>query len=40
MSTVRRALALAGCGMLSVGLAACEGTEQESAKIAKRSVSP
>jgi hypothetical protein len=29
----RAALALAGCGVLSVGLAACESTEQESAKI-------
>jgi len=32
---IRRALALAGCGVLSVGLCACESTEQESAKIAK-----
>jgi hypothetical protein len=30
---MRRALVLAGCGMLSVGLVACESTEQESAKI-------
>jgi hypothetical protein len=32
---IRRALALAGCGMLAVGLAACESTEQESAKIGR-----
>jgi hypothetical protein len=32
---IRRALALAGCGMLGVGLAACESTEQESAKIGR-----
>ncbi len=34
---IRRALALAGCGMLAVGLAACESTEQESAKIGRES---
>ena len=34
---MRRALALAGCGVLSVGLAACESTEQESAKIGRES---
>jgi hypothetical protein len=32
---IRRALALAGCGMLGIGLAACESTEQESAKIGR-----
>jgi hypothetical protein len=32
---MRRALALAGCGVLSVGLSACESTEQESAKIGR-----
>ena len=32
---IRRALALAGCGMLGVGLAACESTEHESAKIGR-----
>jgi len=37
---MRRALALAGCGMLSVALGACESTEQESAKIGRESVSP
>jgi hypothetical protein len=35
---IRRALALAGCGVLSVGLAGCESTEQESSKIAAESV--
>ena len=30
----RAAIALIGCGVLGVGLAACETTEQESAKIA------
>lgn len=30
-----RALALAGCGVLSVGVAACESTEQESARIGR-----
>jgi ABC-type nickel/cobalt efflux system permease component RcnA len=30
---MRRALVLAGCGMLGVGLSACESTEQESARI-------
>jgi predicted dinucleotide-binding enzyme len=34
---MRRALVLAGCGMLGVGLAACESTEQESAKIGRES---
>lgn len=33
----RAALALAGCGVLCVGLAACETTEQESAKIGHES---
>jgi hypothetical protein len=28
-------LVLAGCGMLGVGLSACESTEQESAKIGR-----
>jgi hypothetical protein len=32
---MRRALVLAGCGVLSVGLSACESTEQESAKIGR-----
>jgi hypothetical protein len=32
---MRRALMLAGCGMLGVGLCACESTEQESAQIAR-----
>jgi hypothetical protein len=32
---MRRALVLAGCGVLSVGLPACESTEQESAKIGR-----
>jgi hypothetical protein len=36
---VRRVLALAGCGVLGVGLSACESTEQESAKIGRESVS-
>ena len=34
---MRRALALAGCSVLSVGLTACESTEQESAKIGHES---
>jgi len=34
---MRRVLALAGCGVLSVSLAACESTEQESAKIGRES---
>ena len=34
---MRRALALAGCGVLSVGLCACESTEQESAQIGRES---
>jgi hypothetical protein len=34
---MRRALALACCGMLSAGLCACESTEQESAKIGRES---
>jgi len=32
---VRRALAVAGCGVLTVTLSACESTEQESAKIGR-----
>jgi hypothetical protein len=32
---MRRVLAVAGCGVLSVGVSACESTEQESAKIAR-----
>jgi len=36
---MRRALLLAGCGVLSVGMTACESTEQESAKIARESQS-
>jgi hypothetical protein len=32
---IRRVLLLAGCGMLGVGLSACESTEQESAKIGR-----
>jgi hypothetical protein len=34
---MRRALALAGCGVLSVGLCACESTEQESSRIGRES---
>jgi hypothetical protein len=34
---MRRALALAGCGVLSVGLSACESTEQESSRIGRES---
>ncbi len=34
---VRRVLVLAGCGVLGVGLAACESTEQESARIGRES---
>jgi hypothetical protein len=33
--SVRRALAVAGCGVLTVTLAGCESTEQESAKIGR-----
>jgi hypothetical protein len=32
---VRRAIALAGCGVLTVAVSACESTEQESAKIGR-----
>ncbi len=32
---MRRALAVAGCGVLTVGITACESTEQESAKLAR-----
>jgi hypothetical protein len=32
---MRRALALAGCGALGIGLTACESTEQESAKLGR-----
>jgi hypothetical protein len=32
---MRRALAVAGCGVLAVSVSACESTEQESAKIAR-----
>jgi hypothetical protein len=32
---MRRALVLAGCGVLGVGLSACESTEQESARIGR-----
>ena len=32
---MRRALAMAGCGVLAVSVSACESTEQESAKIAR-----
>ncbi len=35
VARIRRALALAGCGVLSVGLAACESTEQESSRIGR-----
>ncbi len=35
MSMGRRALAVAGCGVLTVTLGACESTEQESAKIGR-----
>jgi hypothetical protein len=34
---IRRALALAGCGVASIGLTACESTEQESARIGRES---
>lgn len=34
---MRRALLLAGCGVLGVGLSACESTEQESARIGRES---
>ena len=34
---MRRALALAGCGVATVGVSACESTEQESAKIGRES---
>lgn len=34
---MRRALALAGCGVLAVALPACESTEQESARITRES---
>ncbi len=34
---MRRALALAGCGVLSVGMSACESTEQESSRIGRES---
>ncbi len=37
---VRRVLALAGCGVLGVGLTACESTEQESARIGRESETP
>jgi hypothetical protein len=36
---VRWALALAGCGVATVVVSACESTEQESAKIARESQS-
>jgi hypothetical protein len=36
---MRRALLLAGCGVLSVGMTACESTEQQSAKIGRESQS-
>lgn len=32
---MRRVLVLAGCGMLGVGLSACESTEQESSRIGR-----
>jgi hypothetical protein len=34
---MRRALALAGCSVLGVGLTACESTEQESSRIGRES---
>jgi hypothetical protein len=34
---MRRALAVAGCGVLSVGISGCESTEQESARIGRES---
>ncbi len=37
---VRRALALAGCGVLTVAVSACESTEQESAKIGREAQQP
>lgn len=36
-AVLRRALALAGCGVIGVGLTACESTEQESARIGRES---
>jgi hypothetical protein len=32
---MRRALAIAVCGLLSVGMSACESTEQQSARIGR-----
>jgi hypothetical protein len=34
---MRRALALAGCSVIGVGLTACESTEQESSRIGRES---
>jgi hypothetical protein len=34
---IGRALVLAGCGVASIGLSACESTEQESAKVGRES---
>jgi hypothetical protein len=34
---MRRALMLAGCGVLSIGVCACASTEQESARIGRES---
>ena len=34
---IRRALVVIGCGILILGLSACESTEQESAKIGRES---
>jgi hypothetical protein len=34
---MRRALALAGCSVLTVGLTACESTEQESSRLGRES---
>jgi hypothetical protein len=36
-SRIRRGLALAGCGVLTVGATACASTEQESARIGRES---
>lgn len=39
LRSVRRVLAVAGCGVLTVTLSACESTEQESAKIGREAQS-
>jgi hypothetical protein len=37
---IRRALVVVGCGVLTMSVAACESTEQESAKIAREEARP